>query len=115
MDNGDTAIIIALGVGLGAIIISVQIALFVLMWQTRGSVRREIHEEFVRFAERIDRIEERSNQRIERSNERSDERNERNSQRISEVEREQARLEGVNSTLSEILNRQSHTHETSDD
>ena len=31
--------------------------------------------------------------------------------RISEVEREQARLEGANGTLAEVLKQQSHTHE----
>ena len=34
------------------------------------------------------------------------------SARISEVEREQARLEGANGTLSEVLKQQSHTHES---
>ena len=34
-------------------------------------------------------------------------------ERISEVEREQARLEGANGTLSEVLKQQSHTHESS--
>ena len=31
--------------------------------------------------------------------------------RISDLEREQARLEGANGTLSEVLRQQSHTHE----
>ena len=34
--------------------------------------------------------------------------------RLSEVEREQARLEGANGILSEVLRQQSHTHETGD-
>ena len=34
--------------------------------------------------------------------------------RLSEVEREQARLEGANSMLSNVLRQQSHTHETGD-
>ena len=34
--------------------------------------------------------------------------------RISDIEREQARLEGANGTLSEILRQQSHTHESND-
>lgn len=34
--------------------------------------------------------------------------------RISDIEREQARLEGANGTLSEILRQQSHTHEPTD-
>ena len=34
--------------------------------------------------------------------------------RLSDVEREQARLEGANSTLSNVLSQQSHTHETAD-
>ena len=34
--------------------------------------------------------------------------------RLSEVEREQARLEGANSMLSNLLRQQSHTHETGD-
>ena len=37
------------------------------------------------------------------------------SERISDVEREQARLEGANGTLSEVLKQQSHTHESSAD
>ncbi len=32
------------------------------------------------------------------------------SERISDVEREQARLEGANGTLAEVLKQQSHTH-----
>ncbi len=34
--------------------------------------------------------------------------------RLSDVEREQARLEGANSMLSNVLRQQSHTHETGD-
>ena len=34
--------------------------------------------------------------------------------RLSEVEREQARLEGANAMLSNVLRQQSHTHETGD-
>ena len=34
--------------------------------------------------------------------------------RISDLEREQARLEGANGVLSEILKQQSHTHEPND-
>lgn len=34
--------------------------------------------------------------------------------KLSEVEREQARLEGANSILSDVLRQQSHTHETDD-
>ena len=34
--------------------------------------------------------------------------------RLSEVEREQARLEGANAMLSNVLRQQSHTHETDD-
>ena len=32
--------------------------------------------------------------------------------RLNEVEREQARLEGANGTLADVLRRQSHTHES---
>lgn len=34
--------------------------------------------------------------------------------RLSEVEREQARLEGANSMMTAVLREQSHTHETGD-
>ena len=35
-------------------------------------------------------------------------------ERLSDVELEQARLEGANGTLSDILKQQSHTHEAGD-
>ena len=34
--------------------------------------------------------------------------------RLSDVEREQARLEGANDMLSDVFRQQSHTHETGD-
>ena len=37
------------------------------------------------------------------------------SHRISDVELDQARIEGANGTLSEVLKQQSHTHENTDD
>lgn len=92
MDTGDIAIL----VGIGFANLTILIALFALMWQTRSASRAEWNE--LRAEMREFRAEVR-------------EQGERLTQRISESEREQARLEGVNS----VLLRHTHTHETADD
>ena len=89
MDTGEIAIVAAIGVGFLANLI----AIFALIRQSR-SESRELRSELLGELREL-----------------------RNSfgERISEVEREQARLEGANGVLSEVLKQQSHTHEASAD
>ncbi len=92
MDTGDIAIL----VGIGFANLTILIALFALMWQTRSASRQDANEQ------RAEMREFRAEMR---------EQGERLTQRISEAEREQARLEGVNS----VLLRHTHTHEAASD
>jgi len=92
MDTGDIAIL----VGIGFANLTILTALFALMWQTRSASREDASE--LRVEMREFRAEVR-------------EQGERLTQRISDTEREQARLEGVNS----VLLRHTHTHEASTD
>ena len=114
MDTGDIAIL----VGIGFANLTILIALFALMWQTRSASRAEANEQRAELRElRTAIIEqgERLNERIsdEMREQRAEmrEQGERLSQRISDAEREQARLEGVNS----VLLRHTHTHEIAAD
>ena len=79
--------IIALSIGISSILVGIFLATAVLVWQMR-MINDGIKEQNAELKAQ--------------------------SGRISEVEREQARLEGANGVLTEILNRQSHTHEPGD-
>ena len=121
MDTGDIAIL----VGIGFANLTILIALFALMWQTRSASRadaneqraelRELRTAIIEQGERLnERIsDEMREQRAEMREQRAEmrEQGERLSQRISDSEREQARLEGVNS----VLLRHTHTHEIAAD
>ena len=93
MDTGEIAIVAAIGVGFLANLI----AIFALIRQSRSESRSESRE---LRSELLGELRELRNSFGER---------------ISEVEREQARLEGANGVLSEVLKQQSHTHEASAD
>lgn len=88
MDTGD---IIAVTISVSSVLVGIFLATTVLVWQMRMQ---------------SDRL----------SNEIRDQNAELKAQggRISDIELEQARIEGANGTLSEILRQQSHTHETND-
>ena len=88
MDTGD---IIAVTISVSSVLVGIFLATAVLVWQMRMQ---------------SDRL----------SNEIRDQNAELKAQggRISDIELEQARLEGANGTLSEILRQQSHTHESND-
>ncbi len=103
MDTGDIAIMATLAVGFVAFLLT----LFALMRQANGDLRDEIRE--ARAEVRELRNEMRAEARESR------EQFERQSVRISEAEREQARIEGANGILSDVLRQQSHTHEVSGD
>ena len=92
MDTGDIGILI----GIGFANVTILTALFALMWQTRNASRADANES------RAEMREFRAEMR---------EQGERLSQRISDAEREQARLEGVNS----VLRQHTHTHESAAD
>ena len=85
MGIGDWTIGVAL-IGIGIGNIAILVALFVFMWQTSDSLRSEIREVRSEMGSRV-----------------------------GEVELEQARIEGANRTLSEVLKQQSHTHEAGAD
>ena len=99
MDTGDIGILI----GIGFANVTILIALFALMWQTRSASRADANEQ------RSEMREFRAEMREQGAEMR--EQGERLSQRISDAEREQARLEGVNS----VLRQHSHTHESAAD
>ena len=113
MDTGGADILLA--IWSANLVLSV--ALFALMWQTRSASRadsnevraelREFRAEMRELGQRISDAERelRAEMREQRAEMR--EQGERQSQRISDAEREQARLEGVNS----VLLRHTHTHE----
>ncbi len=103
MDTGDIAIVATLAVGFVAFLLT----LFALMRQSNNDLRVEIRE--ARAEVRELRNEMRAESRESR------EQFERQSVRISEAEREQARIEGANRILSDVLRQQSHTHEVSAD
>lgn len=88
MDTGD---MIAVTISVSSVLIGIFLATIVLVWQMRTQSNRL-------------------------SNEISELNAELKAQggKISDVEREQARLEGANGTLNEILRQQSHTHEPGD-
>lgn len=88
MDTGD---IIAVTISVSSVLVGIFLATAVLVWQMRMQ---------------SDRL----------SNEIRDQNAELKAQggRISDIELEQARLEGANGALSEILRQQSHTHESND-
>ena len=88
MDTGD---IIAVTISVSSVLVGIFLATAVLVWQMRMQ---------------SDRL----------SNEIRDQNAELKAQggRISDIELGQARLEGANGTLSEILRQQSHTHESND-
>lgn len=103
MDTGDIAIVATLAVGFVAFLLT----LFALIRQANGDLRDEIRE--ARAEVRELRNELRAEAQASR------EQFERQSVRISEAEREQARIEGANRILSDVLRQQSHTHEVSAD
>lgn len=103
MDTGDIAIVATLAVGFVAFLLT----LFALIRQANGDLRDEIREA------RAEVRELRNEMRAEAQASR--EQFERHSVRISEAEREQARIEGANRILSDVLRQQSHTHEVSAD
>ena len=85
MDAGDIGIIIAITLGFLAILFT--------MWGQSRQTRADVQ----RLSDDIERL------RSEFGH------------RLSDVELEQARLEGVNSILTDVLKQQSHTHENTDD
>ena len=100
MDTGDI-------IAVSSILVGIFLATIVLVWQMRMQSNRfseDIKEQGNRFSDELK----------EQVNILSDDIMEHGG-RISDVEREQARLEGANGTLSEILKQQSHTHEPNDD
>ena len=107
MDTGDIAIVATLAVGFVAFLLT----LFALMRQSNNDLRVEIRETRVEVREMRNEI--RLEMRAEAQASR--EQFERQSVRISEAEREQARIEGANRILSDVLRQQSHTHEVSAD
>ena len=92
MDTGDIALVATLTVGFVAILI----AQFALMRQGNSEVRElraEVRETRDKTTAEIRDLSDRLGTRI------------------SDAEREQARLEGANGTLAEVLKQQSHTHD----
>ena len=98
MDTGDLAIVATLGIG----IIGILIALFILLWQTRGSLTSEVRQLGSQLGECISdcgREQVRLDERHALEQAKLDEIRElsaRLGERISDSEREQARLEGTN-------------------
>ena len=107
MDTGDIAIVATLALGFVAIMVT----LFMLMRQSNNDLRVEIRE--ARAEARVEAREARNEAREARNEAR--EQFEKQNVRISEAEREQARIEGANRILSDVLKQQSHTHEVSGD
>ena len=117
MDTGDrTLSMTIIGIGIGNI--GILIALFVFVWQTTDSLRSEIRDTSSELRSEISDAKSelrseisdaKSELRIEISDAKSEVREIGN--RVSEVELEQARIEGANRILSEVLKQQSHTHE----
>ena len=98
MDTGDVAIVVTLGIG----IIGLLLALFALLWQTRGSLRSEIRELGSQLGKRIsdcEREQVRLDERTALEQAKLDEIRElsaRLGERISDREREQVRLDERN-------------------
>ena len=96
MDTGDIAIVATLVIGFIAILATQ----FTMLRQSNSDLRAETTE--IRREARAEARETRAEIR---------EQSDRLGERISDAEREQARLEGANGTLSEVLTKQSHTHD----
>ena len=103
MDTGDIALVATLTVGFVAILI----AQFALMRQGNSEVRElraEVRETRDKTTAEIHATRDKTTAEIRDLSDRL-------GTRISDAEREQARLEGANGTLAEVLKQQSHTHD----
>ena len=114
MDAGDIAIVATLTIGF----VAVMLTLFAVMRQGNSELRAEVRETRSQISEtRNETSAEIRETRSETSAEIREARTEirelaaRFGERISDVEREQARLEGANGTLAEVMKQQSHTHD----
>ena len=100
MDTGDIAIVATLVIGFIAILVTQ----FTLMRQANSDLRGEMRQANSELSGEMRQANSEMRAEIREQSDRLGE-------RISDAEREQARLEGANGSLAEVLNRQSHTHD----